>query len=312
MTPGKAPQIGGKAVQAVLACLILCTSAGAIAQPLESATLRKIRDTGVIAVGHRVASAPFSFLDARRRPVGYTIDICEHIVKAISTSLGLSDLEVKRVAVSSATRLPMLANGTIDLECGITTNTAERARSVSFSVTTFVAASRLLARKEGEVQTLDDLRGRVVASTLSTTSIQHINAVNQSRQLNLKVIAGIDDQQSFQLVRAGQAAAFAMDDVMLRSLLASAPDAADYSVSSQPLTIEPYAIGLPHGDPVFKQLVDKVITELYRSDEIAHIYRQWFESPIPPKGVNLKWPMSEALRRVIRQPTDASDPMVYR
>lgn len=284
-------------------------AAGALA---DSDVLRKVRDTGVIVLGHRITSVPFSYLDARLRPIGYSMDLCQHVVEAVRRQLGLQDLEVKLVPVTSATRLPLVANGTVDLECGVTTNTAERQKTQAFSVTTFVAASRLLAKKESAVRSLDDLRGQVVASTIATTSIRYLASVNESRKLDMKIVAGQDDTDAFQMVQTGRAVAFAMDDVLLRSLIASAPHPADYSISDEALSVEPYGIGLPKDDPVFKQLVDGVLIGLYRSGEIHAIYRKWFQSPIPPKGINLQLPMSESLRRAIEQPTDSPLPQSYR
>lgn len=293
--------------------LLALLAAPAIAAPLaDSAVLRKVRDTGVIVLGHRVASVPFSYLDAKLRPVGYSMDLCHRVVDAVRQRLGLADLEVKLVTVTSATRMPLVANGSVDLECGVTTNTAERQKTQAFSVTTFVAASRLLAKKENEVRTLDDLRGQPVASTIATTSFRYLNSVNDARRLDMKILAGQDDIDAFQMVQAGRAVAFAMDDVLLKSLLANAPNPGDYSISDEALSVEPYGIGLPRDDAGFKQLVDGVLSELFRSGEIQAVYRKWFQSPIPPKGINLQLPMSDALKRAIAQPTDSPDPLTYR
>lgn len=278
----------------------------------ESPTLDKIRDAGVITLGYRAASPPFSYLDGKRQPIGYSIDICQRIVDAVRQRLDMPDLDVRLMPVASATRLPMVANGTVDLECGVTTNTAERSKNVAFSVTTFVAASRLMVRKDSRIRSLDDLRGQSVATTVATTSIQFLHSVNETRDLKLKIVAGLDDVEAFRMLVTGRAAAFAMDDVLLRSLLAGAPDAADFSITEEALTVEPYAIGMRRDDPAFKRLVDSVIIDLYRSGAIDGLYRKWFQSPIPPKGMNLQMPMTEALKRVIQTPTDASDPRLYR
>lgn len=278
----------------------------------DSVALRKIRDTGLIVLGHRLTSAPFSYLDGRLKPVGYSMDLCHRVVDAVRQRLGLRDLEVKLVAVTSATRMPLVANGSVDLECGVTTNTLERQKSQAFSLTTYVAASRLLAKRESEVRSLDDLRGKAVASTIATTSIRFLNSTNEARKLDMRIVAGQDDTDAFQMVQTGRAVAFAMDDVLLRSLIATALNPGEYTVSEEALSIEPYGLGLPRDDAVFKQLVDGVLTELFRSGEIHAIYRKWFESPIPPKGINLRMPMNEPLKRAIAHPTDAADPQVYR
>jgi glutamate/aspartate transport system substrate-binding protein len=295
------------------------SSGGVLAAPpvadtalADSAVLRKIRDTGLITVGHRLTSVPFSYLDAKLRPIGYSMDLCQRVVEAIRTRLDLRDLEVKLVTVTSATRMPLVANGSVDLECGVTTNTVERQKTQAFSVTTFVAASRLLAKKESEIHTLEDLRGKVVASTIATTSIRYLNSVNESRKLDMRIVAGQDDTDAFQMVLNDRAVAFAMDDVLLRSLQAAAANPGDYGISDEALSVEPYGLGLPRDDLVFKQLVDGVLVELYRSGEIQAIYRKWFQLPIPPRGINLQLPMSDSLKRAIAQPTDDPDPARYR
>ncbi|MBL8276207.1 MAG: amino acid ABC transporter substrate-binding protein [Pelomonas sp.] len=283
------------------------------AQAADGPTLTRIRDTGVIVLGYRPASLPFSYLDAQLRPTGYTVELCERIVTAVRDRLQLPDLEVRRVEVASATRMPLVINGTLDLECGITTHTAERARSQAFSLTIFVAETRLMTRGGERVRSLFDLRGLPVASTIGTTSIQHLAKVNEQQGLGIRILGGLDDPEGFQMLKSGRASAFLMDDVLLRALVAQqGPGADDYRLSDQALTVEPYAIGLRRGDPQFKALVDEVLTGLYRSGEIHAIYRRWFESPLPPSGLNLKLPMSAAFRRVISNPTDSPDPERYR
>lgn len=283
------------------------------ASAADGPTLTRIRDTGVIVLGYRPASLPFSYLDAQLRPTGYTVELCERIVATVRDRLQLPDLEVRRVEVASATRMPLVINGTLDLECGITTHTAERARSQAFSLTIFVAETRLMTRGGERVRSLFDLRGLAVASTIGTTSIQHLAKVNEQQGLGIRILGGLDDPEGFQMLKSGRASAFLMDDVLLRALVAQqGPGADDYRISDQALTVEPYAIGLRKGDPQFKALVDEVLAGLYRSGEIHAIYRRWFESPLPPSGLNLKLPMSAAFRRVIANPTDSPDPERYR
>ncbi|MGQ3050388.1 MAG: amino acid ABC transporter substrate-binding protein [Roseateles sp.] len=292
------------------ALLALCTL---VAQAADGPTLARVRDTGVIVIGYRPASLPFSYLDAQLRPTGYTVELCDRIVAAVRQKLQLPDLEVRRVEVASATRLPLVINGTLDLECGITTHTAERARHQAFSLTIFIAETRLMTRSRERVEGLASLSGQTVASTIGTTSIQHLAKVNEQQTLGIRILGGLDDPEGFQMLRSGRASAFLMDDVLLRSLLAQqGPGADDYRISDTALTVEPYAIGLRKGDPHFKALVDEVLAGLYRSGEIHAIYRRWFESPLPASGLNLKLPMSAAFRRVIAKPTDSSDPEQYR
>ncbi len=291
----------------LLLCLLPLGAAAA-----DGPSISRIRDTGVIVMGYRPASLPFSYLDANLKPIGYSIELCERVIAAVKRELRLPELEVKRVAVSSATRLPMVANGMLDMECGITTNNAERARNQAFSITTFVTETKLLSRSVDGVRSLRDLRGKPVASTIGTTSIQYLHSINEQDNLGFRILAGLDDPEAFHLLRTGRARAFMMDDVLLRSMLAQLPSPQGYEVSEQALTVEPYGIGLSRHDPAFKQLVDGVLIGLYRSGEIFAIYRRWFESPIPPLGINLQLPMSAAFKRVIAQPTDTPDPAHYR
>lgn len=301
------PRLPARPVLLVLLAALLLPGAA-----LATDTLRRIRDAGVIVMGYRANSAPFSYLDARLRPIGYSIDLCEHVIEAVRRRLDLPDLETKRIAVSSATRLPLVANGTLDLECGVTTHTAERAKTQSFSLTTFIAESKLLSRRAEPVQGLDDLRGQPVVSTLGTTSILFLDAVNQRRRLEMRILLGQDDQEAFRMLQSGRALAYAMDDVLLRSLVAQSGRPDEFVIAAVPLTVEPYAIGLPAADPEFKQLVDGVLAGLFRSGEIQAIYRRWFQTALPGSGINLQLPMSEALKRAIAKPTDSPDPEHYR
>ena len=276
-----------------------------------SPTLNKIEQTGLITLGYRVGSAPFSYLDEKLNPIGYSMDLCYRIVDAVKVRLKLRNLQVKLFPVTSATRIPLVVNGTVDLECGVTTNTLERQKSQAFSVTTFIAASRLLAKKSSNIQTLSDLQGEPVASTVGTTSIRYLNEVNLTQKLDMKILAGLDDAESFQMVQTDRAVAYVMDDVLLRSLVAGVKNPNDYAISEESLSIEPYGIPMIKGDAVFKQLVDDVLVGIYRSGEIHTIYNKWFQSPIPPKGINLRLPMSAALKRAIATPTDNGDPKHY-
>jgi len=278
----------------------------------DSPTLRRISDTGVIVLGYRVGSIPFSYLDARLKPVGYSMDLCFKVVDAVRQKLDLPDLEVKLVPVSSATRLALVANGSLDLECGVTTNTAERARTQGFSITTFVAESKMMTRRSSDLNNIDELSGLTVASTIGTTSVQYLHALNQSRKLNMKILMAQEDPDAFRMLQTGRADAYVMDDVLMRSLLSQVANPGDFVINETPLSVEPYGLGLNRDDPVFKQLVDNVIIGIYQRGEIYALYQKWFQSPVPPKGINLQMPMSESFKRVILKPTDSSDPAQYR
>jgi glutamate/aspartate transport system substrate-binding protein len=293
----------------VLPWLVIMLASSAWGQ--GSPTLNKVEQTGIITLGYRVGSVPFSYLDEKLNPIGYSMDLCYRIVDAVKTRLKLRHLQVKLIPVTSATRIPMVVNGTVDLECGVTTNTLERQKSESFSVTTFVAVSRLLAKKSSDIQTLNDLQGKSVASTVGTTSIRYLHEVNQAQKLDMKILAGLDDTDSFHMVQTDRAAAYVMDDVLLRSLVAGAKNPGEFSISAESLSIEPYGIAMFKGDTVFKQLADDVLIGLFRSGEIHTIYNKWFQSPLPPKGINLQLPMSAALKRAIAAPSDSGDPKHY-
>lgn len=287
----------------------LALSASATAS--DSMTLRKIRETGVISLGYRGSSIPFSYLDEHHRPVGYSMDLCLRIVAAVKEQLRLPDLQVKLTPVTSATRLPMVVNQTIDLECGTTTNNATRQQQVAFGVTTFVAASRLATRRSLPVRSLDDLRGRTVVSTAGTTSMALLLELNTSRALNMTIVTGKDHAQSFRMLETGRADAFAMDDVLLAGLIASSAKPAEFVVNPMQLSVEPYGIVVRKGDGEFKRVVDDTLVSLFRSGEIGRIYQKWFLSPIPPQQINLQLPMSPSLRRLHESPTDTPDPLAY-
>ena len=309
-TPRRPRRAAAAACCATLLAGLLAWPAGAGAT--ESLTLKRIAETGVISIGFRDASVPFSYLDERQRPVGYTMDICMHIVEAVKRRLKLPDLTVKLTPVTSATRIPMLLNLAVDMECGSTTNTAERQETVAFLTTTFIASSRLLSKQSARIDNVEDLRGQAVTSTAGTTSMRHLVALNAARGLQMRILAGRDHAESFRLVDTDRAVAFAMDDVLLYSLAAMTKRPAAYHISTEALSVEPYGIVVRKNDPEFKRLGDEVIVGLFNSGEIGRIYQRWFQSPIPPRQINLKLPMSAPLMKAIVQPTDSGDPAHYR
>lgn len=277
-----------------------------------SPTLAKLRASGVITLGHRTSSLPFSYLDARLEPIGFTIDLCRRLVDDLRQLPGLRNLTIRWMPVTSATRMPMAANGSIDLECGTTTNTAERARTVGFSVTYFLAASRLMSRRAQPIATLDDLRGRPVVTTIGTTSMQLLQTLNRDAGMRLRILGGLDDVDSVRLLDSGRAVAFAMDDVLLRGLMTDGRDASAYVIGDLALSVEPYGLMFRKDDVAFKRLVDASLTRTFRSGEYLALYRRWFESPVPPAGQALNLPLHPVMRRLLEQPTDASEPSAYR
>ena len=290
---------------------ILTVAIGAPAFSQESLTLRKIRETGLITLGYRDGSIPFSYLDDRQRPIGYSMDICRLIVDEVRRRLRIVDLQIKLTPVNSATRIPMVANSSVDLECGTTTNTLERQKHVAFTLTTFVAVSRLASKQASDIRGLDSLRGKTVVSTAGTTSVARLVELNGLRDLQMNILAGKDHSQSFRMVETDRAVAFAMDDVLLYGMIAMAKDPSAFVVTGEALSVEPYGIALRKGDPEFKKLADDTIVKLFKSGEIFALYKKWFESPIAPRPINLHLPMSAALKKLIAQPTDSGDPADY-
>lgn len=297
---------------ALLAALF---AAGAIAGAANAqqltGTLQKIKQTGTITLGHRDTSIPFSYYNDKQQVVGYAIDICLRIVDAIKTELKMPKIDVKYNPVTSATRIPLMANGTIDLECGSTTNNLERQKQVWFTITHFVTANRYVAKKKSNIKSLNDLKGKTVVSTSGTTNIKWATEENTKRKLGMNIIAAKDHAEALLTVDTGRAAAFFMDDILLYSLVASSRNPGDWTIGSEAYTVEPYGIMLRKDDVAFKKVVDNAVRNLYKSGQINKIYDKWFLKPVPPKGVNLNVPMSAQFKKVVANPTDSGDPKDY-
>ena len=295
-----------KAAAAALACALI--AAPALAQ---EGTLDKIKKTGTITVGHRDASIPFSYYDDKQQPVGYAVDICMRIVSAVKQELKLSSIQVNYQLVTSANRIPLMANGTIDLECGSTTNNLDRQKQVWFTNTHFVTANRWVAKKSSNIKALTDLKGKTIVSTAGTTNIKQITEINAAQNLGMNIISANGHPEAFQMVETGRAVAFVMDDILLYSLAAQSRSPKDYAISAEALSVEPYGIMLRKDDAAFKKVVDDAMANTYKSGAINAIYAKWFEKPVPPKGVNLNLPMSAPFKKVVAKPTDSGDPKDY-
>jgi glutamate/aspartate transport system substrate-binding protein len=278
----------------------------------SSGTLEKIKDSGTITIGHRESSVPFSYYDDNQQVIGYAMDLCYRIVDAVKTELKMNALEVKLNPVTSATRIPLIANGTIDLECGSTTNNLEREKQVAFTITHFVTANRFVSKKSTNLKTVDDLKGKTIVSTSGTTNIKQITEIGAQKNLDLNIIAAKDHAEAFLMVETDRAAAFVMDDILLSSLVATSKSPSEYVISADALSVEPYAIMLRRDDPAFKKVVDAEMIATYKSGAINGIYEKWFLKPIPPKAINLNVPMSVSFKKVIANPTDTGDPTWYR
>jgi glutamate/aspartate transport system substrate-binding protein len=292
---------------ALLAALVFASGAAA-----QEGTLKKIKDSGSITIGHRDASVPFSYYDDKQQPVGYSMDLCARIVDAVKSELKLPNLKVNYQLVTSANRIPLMANGTIDLECGSTTNNLERQKQVWFSITHFVTANRFVAKKSAKANALKDLKGKTVVSTAGTTNIKQVTELNGQQNLGMNIISANGHAEAFQMVETGRAVAFVMDDILLYSLVAQARSPKDYEISKDALSVEPYGIMLRKDDAAFKKVVDAAMVDTYKSGAIKGIYEKWFQKPVPPKNINLNLPMSDQFKKVVAKPTDSGDPEAYK
>ena len=276
-------------------------------------TLKSIKDSGTITLGYRESSIPFSYLDDNQKPIGFAMDICYKIVDAVKKELKLDKLEVKLEPVTSSNRIPLLANGTIDLECGSTTNNAEREKQVAFTNTHFLTASRYVFKKSSNIASIDGLKGKSVVSTAGTTNIKQLTEANAARSLGANIIPAKDHAEAFLMVETDRAVAFVMDDILLASLVAGSKDPSLYVISKDAFsTPEPYGIMLRRDDPAFKKVVDAATAALYTSPEGQKLYEKWFVSKIPPKGLNLNTPMSPELKAEFAKPSDSPDPASYK
>ncbi|ADX47131.1 extracellular solute-binding protein family 3 [Paracidovorax avenae ATCC 19860] len=275
---------------ALLACGLM---AGAAAQ---ADTLKKIADSGKITLAYRESSVPFSYLAGAGAPIGFSVDISNAVVDAVKKKLNKPDIKVELQAVTSQNRIPLVTNGTVDLECGSTTNNTARAKDVQFAVNYFYTGTRLLVKKSWGIRNYADLAKKTVASTTGTTNAQVIRKYNRDNNLDMDIVLGKDHNDSMLLVDTGRALAFAMDDILLFGLKANATNPAEWDVVGDALQVEPYACMLRKDDPQFQALVNGVIGGMMKSGEFEKLYNKWFLSPIPPKGQALGLPMSKELR----------------
>ncbi len=276
------------------------------AAPMHAATtLEKIAQSGSISIGFDT-TFPFAYLDGNNKPIGYTIDICHKVVDAIKQKLGRSDIAIKYKVLKTAERIPSLVSGDIDLECGSMTNTATRRKEIAFSITMFVAETRLLTHKGSPTKSVTDLTDSKVIVTKSSTSESIVNDLNKRLMLNISPVFGETNPASFTLFEQNKADAFILDDILLHSQLATAKDPENMVVTKTPLSLEALAVGLRKDDPGFKKLVDTEISRIILQKEIFDIYNRWFLSPVPPKQVNLNYTMTPLVKDAFRIPSDWS------
>jgi glutamate/aspartate transport system substrate-binding protein len=282
-----------------------------IAGVAQADTLAKVKETGVFTIGHRDASIPLSYYDDKQKPIGYSVEICERVADALKKELKKPDLQIKYQLVTSANRIPLLANGTVDIECGSTTNNAERQKQVSYLPTTFVTANRIMYKKGTGISVLADLKGKTLVSTAGTTNIKQVTQINADKNLGVNITSANGHAESFLMVETGRAAAFAMDDILLAGLIATSKEPGQFEVSKEALSVEPYGIMVRKDDAKFEALAAGVVKGLMKSGEINKIYDKWFLKPIPPKNITMNVPMSPNLKKVIANPTNSPDPAAY-
>ncbi|OUM03532.1 transporter substrate-binding domain-containing protein [Variovorax sp. JS1663] len=283
-----------------MAAVALCAAATG-AQAAD--TLAKIAESGKITLAYRESSVPFSYLDGGK-PIGFSVELSNAVVEAVKKKLNKPNLQVALMPVTSQNRIPLLQNGTVDLECGSTTNNSARGKDVSFAINHFYTGTRLLVKKSSNVKDYGDLAKKTITSTTGTTNALVMRKYNAEKNLDMDIVLAKDHADAFLLVESGRALAFAMDDILLYGLKANAKTPDDFDVVGESLQVEPYACMLPKDDAAFKKLVDDTFAGMMKSGEFEKLYNKWFMQPIPPKNVPLNLPMSQQLRDNIKSPSD--------
>jgi glutamate/aspartate transport system substrate-binding protein len=289
----------------LLCLLVVSLAANPVYAEDLAGTLKKVKESGAITMGIRESSYPLSYLDDKQQPIGYHIDVCNKIVGAVKEKLQLASLKVQYQPVTSQNRIPLVSNGTVDLECGSTTNNEARQKQVSFVDTTFVTNVRMAVKKNSGIKSLDQLNGKLVATTSGTTSVQLMRAYEKGKKIDFKTVYGKDHADSFLLLETDRAVAFVMDDNLLAGLIATSKNPKDYEVVGEVLNVEPIAVMVRKDDPQFKKLADDAVKGMMKSGELEKLYNKWFLSPIPPKNISMNFPMSEKLKELIKNPSDA-------
>ncbi|PWC15186.1 glutamate/aspartate ABC transporter substrate-binding protein [Brenneria roseae subsp. americana] len=285
--------------------LLLLGTTVSLAQAEDLAgTLKKVKDNGVIVIGHRESSVPFSYYDNQQKVVGYSQDYSDKIVEAVKKKLDAPDLQVKLLPITSQNRIPLLQNGTFDLECGSTTNNLERQKQAAFSNTIFVVGTRLLTKKNSGIKDFPDLAGKTVVVTSGTTSEILLNKLNEEKQMKMRIISAKDHGDSFRTLESGRAVAFMMDDALLAGERAKAKDADQWDIVGTAQSEEAYGCMLRKDDPQFKKLVDDTIAEVQTSGEAEKWFDRWFKQPIPPRDLNLNFSLSDEMKALFSAPND--------
>lgn len=289
------------------ATLIAATTALALmvaAAPAFADTLKKIKDSGTITLGHRESSIPFSYYNDKQEVIGYSHELMMKVVDAIKADLKLKDLKVKLMPITSANRITLTQNGTIDMECGSTTNNKERQKQVAFSDTIFIIGTRLMTKKDSGIKDFPDLKGKNVVTTAGTTSERLLRKMNEEKKMGMNIISAKDHGESFLTLESGRAVAFMMDDALLFGERAKSKNPDEWVVVGTPQSKEAYGCMMRKDDPKFKKVVDDAIAKIETSGEAEKIYDKWFMKPIPPKGLNMNMPLSDEMKALFKAPND--------
>ena len=273
-------------------------------QAQESLTLKKIKDSGSITLGHRESSIPYSYYDDKQQVIGYSHELMLKVVDSIKAELKLAKLDTKLMPVTSANRITLVQNGTVDIECGSTTNNTERQKQVAFSTSIFVIGTKLMAKKDAGIKDYADLAGKNVVTTAGTTSERLIRKMNEEKAMKMNIISAKDHGESFLTLETGRAVAFMMDDALLYGEMAKAKKPGDWIVTGTAQSKEAYGCMLRKDDPGFKKVVDAALTKAMTSGDAEKIYNKWFMNPIPPKGLNLSMPLSDDMKALLKAPND--------
>ena len=284
------------------AVLLLCIGLPALAQEAND-TIKKVKDTGAITLGYREASFGFSYVDGGAKPLGYSIDICIKIVEAIKAEAKLQNVEIRWQPVTSSNRIPLVMNGTVDIECGSTTNLVERQKQVAFSPDIFRYNVRMAVKANAGIKSISDLQGKTVVTTAGTTSFRLLKEADKAKSLDITNVGAKDHSESFLMLDTGRAAAFVLDDILLAGQIANAKNPKDFAIVGESLRTENQSLMYRKDDPQLKVLVDRVVGGMMKSGEMEKLYTQWFMSPIPPKNANINYPLNAETREAFANPS---------
>ncbi|WP_343638639.1 amino acid ABC transporter substrate-binding protein [Roseateles sp.] len=285
------------------ALLVLALGA-ALVGVAQADTLKKIKDTGSVTMGVRESSGALSYTLGDGKYVGYHVEICQRVLADVQKQLGLAKLDIKYLPVTSQNRVPLVQNGTVDIECGSTTNNMTRAKDVAFAVTTYVEEVRIAVKANSGITSIAQLNGKTVATTTGTTSVQLLRKHERANGVDFKEVLGKDHADSFLLLESGRADAFVMDGQILAGNIAKSRNPADFKIVGEVLSVEPIAIMIRKDDPAFKKAVDDSIIKMMKSGDIAKLYDKWFTQPIPPTNTKVGLPATEATKNAWAHPND--------